>query len=705
MLVRTLLGAITAAIAAPITFGAARNLVNAALVSHSLSDALNQGGSMGVILGYATSSISVFGIVRIARTVRGVRLHGFFFWIAAFTIISTAFLLGRTVGTVALGSQLGFLAGVAAAAACVMQVSRLKFEYRFDPHISGPRRGTSRAIVREYGPAPHGSMPWGASWIRMDEECNGGVILVGKPGRGKTQFLKMLMASKANSEGLWFVFDYKNEFVPYLVGLHKRVIILNPLDMRAAAWDLSTDIVNIGLARALAEVLIPDDKTGDPHWPRIARIALTEVIAYFIAQSNKTGRRWELRDVFLAICSLPYLIHVLEQKPENSYLVQLFTGVDERTGRNDYWTTLLSRSQRYFVIASLSHRATERVSLKELVFNPPENTAVVIGTDFTYGSTTRAIQSVFLTRLKDYLKSLPDNPPEPTYIWLDEMAEGSKDIGINSKEIQEMGRSKRVCMVMTVQSVNALYEKFGKDVTGQIIGHCSHRANFGSDQETAERFSKAIGNEVRIQFRTGFEEQFGKSTGLAPLKKRGGDREVSDSYEVVSKPLFPPEDFHPEAMPKPEGILEITGVFAGGFTHPHVHTYDEQTIRSAQGEADPDVSGYVRHDEPTLPFELEPWTQAEREFWGFPALSGGEQVIDQTHQTQTKSRDEFAEWLHATRDFVDRLCRLTGIPDDVQQLTEPDCKLLLQAIKLINARWSEDEIIEYFNDSADARAA
>ena len=71
-------------------------------------------------------------------------------------------------------------------------------------------------------------------------------LLIGTPGSGKTNLLKILMNSVLpdTEYGLRFrslVYDPKTEFYPFLtrMGIPKeQIIVVNPFDARSSAWNL-----------------------------------------------------------------------------------------------------------------------------------------------------------------------------------------------------------------------------------------------------------------------------------------------------------------------------------------------------------------------------------------------------------------------------------------------------------------------------------
>ena len=486
--------------------------VNLALRSNSLAS-LNPGGSAGTLSGYAAICLQLSLLARLLRQrAKSFSAGNILWWCKTIILIRTGFIATDIVGTYFVDEQFGFLAATTLTTLSVVQLSRIKFpEYDFDLFVSGVKLRSASEVLKERGSLLYGVMPWGADFIEKREErlhC----LLFGNIGGGKTTYMKMMMAAVAKKTNeIWVVFDPKIELVPYLVALGKRPLILNPLDTRGRAWDLSKDIVNSVLAEGLAELLVDDkshsggggQQAEDDHWTLSARNILVALIEVFIA----SGKPWDLRDICLATSNTDDLTHLLKRNSNASIIIQGLSGTHS-SGANDYMLTVNTKLRPLHVIASRWHKAVDKISIKELVSSKLpkfENCALVLGTDHTAGSIITSLNELMFERFQQLVMNEPETFKTKYRVWADELSSITRRTSRSLVSFMTKARSKGGAAVLTAQNEAGTVERFGKEVARQIFDTATHKAVIGGvDGETAKTVSEELGDQDLVEAGVGY---------------------------------------------------------------------------------------------------------------------------------------------------------------------------------------------------------
>jgi hypothetical protein len=111
-----------------------------------------------------------------------------------------------------------------------------------------------------------GQIPWGGLSIKRENQPLHYAML-GNTGTGKTTWLEVFMTVVLPEVGIvsdtrGIIFDAKRDLIPFLAVLEIPYKILNPLDERAAAWDIGKDIRGEGMAREFAALIVEDLENG-----------------------------------------------------------------------------------------------------------------------------------------------------------------------------------------------------------------------------------------------------------------------------------------------------------------------------------------------------------------------------------------------------------------------------------------------------------
>lgn len=392
---------------------------------------------------------------------------------------------------------------------------------------------TAQAKVSfQVGPGEE-TLVWGG--LRLPERASEGNFgAVGASGSGKSKTLQHLMQSVLPLVGVRrdtraLVYDAKRDMLSLLSGMNLScpVIILNPFDGRSVAWDMARDLTDPAATREIAEILIPD-KANDqnPFYTRAAQAAFAATLKSFILKSPGA---WTLRDALNVTASPKRLRRVLSATPETESVVeQIFKPPD--TLRNTLQTIAAATAALEPVAALWSHNKRQ-FSLAEWV---SADSILVLGTDWTYSKTLKAINRVLFYRLTQLVLNQPESRSRRTWFFIDELKEAGNLDGLPS--LLSFGRSKGVRVAVAFQDIEGLRRSdvYGEKAANEMLGLLANKSILRLDSEvTAGWASQVIGEEL----------------GVERTKTRGkdGTTEVEHVYKreaVLASELmrFPPAD-------------------------------------------------------------------------------------------------------------------------------------------------------------------
>jgi Type IV secretion-system coupling protein DNA-binding domain len=629
-MIKLLVVVVLSVVIAPITSISSAKLIAVCLDMFGFSD-LNSGNIVGELVGLATGSIAVLLIAKGADAMHDLEkpkrreglLKEAFSWVLALLaeVVAVASVYHLSLFLTS-DIRFSFLVAVFTAFMGLFSISRWKFpEYPFDPYVSGVKLKSAKTVRKERGKPLQGCLPWGADQIDIEDETKH-ILLFGNIGGGKTTFFKMLMSSVAFRPGVWIVTDPKNELVPELMATGRDILILNPLDRRSAAWDLCADFINDALALVLACAIVPKpDKVNDPHWIESAQNLVQGVIIVFIYLYITKGYRWEFRDILLACSDINDLRAILSMLPRNKPLLEYLKPTASE--QNSYMSTLTTNLKRFQVVASLWHRATRKFSITEAMRNPDDSyLTIVLGIDYQERGAFDELNRIFMERLKDLALNLSESDSRRIRFFIDEVSMSSKLLGGILIELMSLVRSRGGSVVLGAQNWAALQERFGDKGASQIVGLCRFRAILGGvDENTAQYVSQGIGNVDYVEVKPSYSKKAHvASEASKEAKASDGSRDISIEYHRVSHPVVSPDKLTTGNVPRTCPENGLTGLFLGGASGLHWHTYDWATVKAMQIEPLEGVEKYSRISELDPAYILTPWSNAERAIIGLPPI-------------------------------------------------------------------------------------
>lgn len=344
-----------------------------------------------------------------------------------------------------------------------------------------------------------------------ESDCERGTLFLGAPGSGKTLSITLMAQGALHDVGrgtggraLWF--DAKQDSLSLLAGMGVPFKTMNVFDLRGAAWDMAKDITSRGLAKAVAEILLPPNpEARDAFFDHAARALMKEIMVAYIRL--KPGR-WTLKEVVDALRNIKRLRRVLGQTHRGRRVAQLYLS-ERRTGRN-IMATVANATDDLEVIADAWAVSPEQISLRGWV-EDQEGYVLVLGNTHTAKPVLRALNQCLFQRASQLLLDQPEGPRGRTWVFLDELHQFAKQYGKQVLEsIMDLaveGRSKHVCVVCATQLTEIIEEVFGEKGGKGLLNLFEHVAVLGlRSSESSEWARKKFGEREVWQLSTSTSE-------------------------------------------------------------------------------------------------------------------------------------------------------------------------------------------------------
>lgn len=301
------------------------------------------------------------------------------------------------------------------------------------------------------GIALHSSFEWKISRGRETRHF----LLIGSSGSGKTQIIIPLIRAAMLRNDRVIIYDNKGDYIQWL----PKPILIAPCDARGSAWDIARDCRNAQDARELATQVIPPGH--EPMWHQAARQLLTAIIMKLQDEMN-VGWGWQ--ELFNLVNSdEKTLLSIVEKYvPEAIHTV---TAPGKTTQ-----SILINFGAHMSLIADLAKAwgslpANRRFSIVEWLRNAKTaNRIVVLQGNGHYAELTKAYIQGMLSMATGFINSpeFPDSNGRRIWFFLDEFPQ----LGDLRQAIPllEIGRSKGIRVVLSMQDVNQIKEIYGEHV-------------------------------------------------------------------------------------------------------------------------------------------------------------------------------------------------------------------------------------------------
>lgn len=340
-------------------------------------------------------------------------------------------------------------------------------------------------------------------------------LVCGAIGSGKTITLRLLLQSIARrfhsgaggAEQL-IVFDAKGDMVSLLQGLglsteDDHVHLLNPFDERSSVWNLGEATQSPLMARALAALLIPEERnTTAPYFTDASRELVHAVL---LALNQVAGTAWSFRDLLCAFDSKEHVLAVCRQHPRADKDAKRILGDGQHAPA--VLSTLGTKLGRFEQVAALWHTSPRRkpFSIPEFLQRPG---VLILGNDPVLRESFWPINAILLKALANEVLRGPETLRPRHWFLLDELRAMERLDSV--QDLLNRGRSKGVSMILGIQSIEGLCDVYGDHAANDLLGQCANKTflragSHKTAQWAEEHFGKVRRLETSVTETRGFE--------------------------------------------------------------------------------------------------------------------------------------------------------------------------------------------------------
>lgn len=333
------------------------------------------------------------------------------------------------------------------------------------------------------------------------EEAMKHFMVCGTTGSGKTIAIQLWLQSIAprfrigspTPEQL-IIFDAKCDAVPTLAALGLRpedenVSILNPFDARSAVWNLSEAVQTPAMARALATLMVPEEKNSTaPYFSNAARELVYDVL---LALNHVAGTNWTFRDLLCALESREHIAAITERLPRAGVLAARI--LDDKQHSPGVLSTLATKLGPFEQVAALwdTCKSGRKFSIPDFLSRPG---VLILGNDPVLRESFWPINAMLLKALSNEILRRPNTRQPRHWFVLDEFRAMERVDCIH--DLLNRGRSKGAAVLLGIQSVEGLLEVYGENGANDILSQCANkmflRAGGPKTAEWIERFFNRV---------------------------------------------------------------------------------------------------------------------------------------------------------------------------------------------------------------------
>lgn len=330
------------------------------------------------------------------------------------------------------------------------------------------------------------------AFVVPQEEAPLGFAYIGAPGSGKTMSIRFHMQSTLPHIGRGLdhralIYDAKGDMPQILagIGIPKHLIkIFHPYDFRSVRWAMWKDIRDGKTANELASIIVPEGRSNDPIWEKLAKGLLEGVLQAFI----NSGKPWTLTDVCCAMRTLERIKALFRLSEEQEYLIEKLLSGGKTTRSIEM--TLYGYMKPFEYIAGCWERADEEISLYEWLNQ--EEYIIILGHDGVEGSALERLNQLVITRIAQLVHQQQESNTRRTWLYFDELRQAG---WLDLTPFATFGRSKGACLVIGLQDKDGLSDKYSEHKAQELLGMCQHKAIFAlASDTTADWASKQYGS-------------------------------------------------------------------------------------------------------------------------------------------------------------------------------------------------------------------
>jgi len=370
-----------------------------------------------------------------------------------------------------------------------------------------------------------------------------GLCLMGAPGQGKSVFINQIL-SQTPTNAKQIIIDVKGEFLEKHYD-DKTDYILCPSDIRSVRFNLVNLLkskIDIGI---IAETIVSDENSNDPHWINAARTVMEAILVY------ASKRNLSNSSIYQLISKPSELRKILNDEDASLLAGQylFFTdGGDFSKETKSVLSTLARKAKILQYLSYLDDLGTKKIYLDEWIKNGKGGKIFLLATDnlskiFTplYG----VITSYFISTLLDE----DDSIDKDYYFILDEMPRLGKVLGTNLEKALAVGRSKGIKVLMAMQSYSQIKKEYG-DKEAESIFDTTNSFIVFKNNYGAQFLEKMFGKTTIIRNNESFSFGMSDMADRSQLQRQLVTENLIDDSEITRLSKF-------EFYTKIEGVKDV----------------------------------------------------------------------------------------------------------------------------------------------------
>lgn len=440
--------------------------------------------------------------------------------------------------------------------------------------------------------------------------------IIGSTRSGKTNLLRLFMQSAlvhtfSGVKSRAIIYDPKTEFPSLLAGMgigEEDLLILNPFDARAYAWDMAKDLTDDRDAEAFADIMVPTNPQAGAgkFFDDATRILLGAIVKLYMQYAPG---QWTLRDVILGCQSIELLSLLLENDPDLRADLRAAGSGDTAQNVMATLATVTRRGLKTVAAYEHYHHTQGRTFTIE---DWMRNTYILLlGCDRRSKATLQPLNQLMMTRISQMVTS--QQTDGQTYIILDELPELGKIGDID--RVAKLGASYGVCLSIAFQVYSDVEKIYGKETANSLIGQCDKSAYLRVlDHQTADWSARQIGQTKVKRKMKSYSAGYSASGKDAIADQMHGLSEQTDKEYP-----FPPEHFLNMGRPDEKAGTGVSGVYkAGSFVY--TTEVSSQFLSKAMMPESANVPAFI---EITQRPKLPRWTREDVERLNFAEVLQG----------------------------------------------------------------------------------
>lgn len=334
------------------------------------------------------------------------------------------------------------------------------------------------------------------------------LALVGEPGTGKTQILIRLIISYFKRGEVIFCVDIGGDIYRKL-GKNNDVIIA-PNFQNSAQWSIFSEVENIADCRATASMMIEKALGESGSWDQKAIDYTTDLLSYCM-KSGLTKNK-----------NLMYLVRLATQKElktvfDGTSSQRLFEPGSEKMLSNIQ--SIVSQNLSFFDLLN-PDSGQDAFSFRKWTRTRDKNLWLI--NDASSQEITLPLRRIGISLVIRESLDLGEDKSRTINVIMDELPANGRISSLQNALAQ--GRKYGLNFQLGFQSLALLYSVYSRDEAHAILGSAGHTVVLRTpDQETAEYYSRTIGDSVIEREQVSFSEP---NNGVTKQRVRDTQRAV-----------------------------------------------------------------------------------------------------------------------------------------------------------------------------------